>query len=194
MCVITYIINNFIWGGCWSLYMYMIGALSTRARLPNIHSSSKHVDIFSFPPILLPACHDHNPNHFHRRLRQRTLRWQLGPGHEGPVPRADRRVPGRGRARFHGLGDQPAHPGDFTVHQLPGAEEQLGPVLSERSLVLQLPARGWGQPLQSSMRNHYPMSRVRARTNDVVRCSSNSCLCLMTTLCHVNNVYVWVTM
>ena len=70
-----------------------------------------------------------------------------------------RGVPGRGGV-WVGLGDQPAHLSHQQVHQLRCAAEEHCSLLSPRRLLLQLPTRSSGQPLQPRLQRHYEVQEL----------------------------------
>lgn len=75
------------------------------------------------------------------------------------LPGNGRRVPRRRWIR-HGYWVEPPHPRHQPVHQLPGSEAQQRPLLPPRRLLLQLPPRSSGQPLQPRMQRHHSMPQL----------------------------------
>ena len=80
-----------------------------------------------------------------------------------------RGVSGRGGV-WVGLGDQPAHLSHQQVHQLRCAAEEHCSMLSPRRLLLQLPTRGSGQPLQPRLQRHYEVQKLKFSFSFFVQC------------------------
>lgn len=116
--------------------VYIIGTLHKRpTRSPAFLHINKDGSISISPPTLRLLPH-RCPNHLRCRCRSQPPHRRNSLSHESPVSRIDCKVPGWGWTWDHGLGSKPASLGHFPVHQLPGTEEQLDPVLPEGSLVL----------------------------------------------------------
>ncbi|KAG4916847.1 hypothetical protein JHK87_054404 [Glycine soja] len=107
-----------------------------------------------------------------------------------------------GRGVPAGQRDQPAHLSHDQVHQLRCAAEEHCPLLSPRSLLLQLPAWRPGQPLQPWLQCHHQVQELNllfsiffyfkfSYSGFIVYMTKIQCLCIIVLLpinnCRIND-------